>query len=139
MLGPILGTRESAVTKNMKTFIGSVFFLAALSYAQPRYHPEHVHLPEPHTEQAVAMLCLSMQGSESRVDLLPTPAPYPDDYHPCTHTALSGPASLLLSSLRAELYPQARSSGSGLSWKRAHIHSYFLESSRVCGPVSYLV
>lgn len=79
MLGPILGTRESAVKKNMKTFIGSVFFLAALSYAQPCYHPEHVHLPEPHTEQAVAMLCLSMQGPESRADLLPTPAPCPDD------------------------------------------------------------
>lgn len=72
MLSPIPGTRDPAVKKNMKTLMESVF-LAAVSCAQPSQHPEPVHLPEPHTEQAVALcFVVGMQGPESRVDLLAT-------------------------------------------------------------------
>lgn len=146
--GPILGTRESAEEENMKAFTGSVFFLAALSYAQPRYHPKHVHLPETHTEQAVAMFYLSIQGPESRVDLLPTPVPYPDDrlppmYPPLPFLAqvlsclvLPGPSSIPKLRALGQDYPGRGPTAILTSWKapgsagQSHLWSEFLGQGR---------
>lgn len=73
MLGPIQGTRGPAVKKNMKTL---VCFLAALFLRPAQPHPEPAHLPEPHTEQAVALCFVSdTQGPEARVELSPTLGP----------------------------------------------------------------
>lgn len=146
--GPILGTRESAEEENMKAFTGSEFFLAALSYAQPRYHPKHVHLPEPHTEQAVAMFYLSIQGPESRVDLLPTPVPYPDDRLPpmcpplpflaqlLSCLVLPGPSSIPKLRALGQEYPGRGPTAILTSWKapgsagQSHLWSEFLGPGR---------